>query len=304
MKPRALVPGDLISFVSPASALDREKLDFSIALLEGWGYRVRLEDHALDSWGLFAGTDADRAADLMKAFTDPEVAAVYCTRGGYGCARLFPYLDLDAMAASGKMFLGFSDITVLHTSLNKRGLPTVHAPMGLTLHTPREAWVYESLRQVFIGGNPIPDEAPKGKTLIPGVVEGEVSGGCMILMCDSLGTPESVDLTGKIVLIEDVDEFPHRVDAMLTHLINSGQLGSAAGLVIGEMTRTDEKADPTIKGTPWREIVKERVMPLGLPTVIDFPFGHGKQMLSLPQGIRARFDASAGTLEYLESLCR
>jgi muramoyltetrapeptide carboxypeptidase len=302
-KPRALRSGDVIQIVSPASGVAPEKLETAMKLLEAEGYRVRLAPHALDQDFYLAGADRDRADDLMAAFQDPEVAAVLCSRGGYGCARLLPFLDLDAMAASGKMFLGFSDITTLHLALNRRGLVTFHAPMMLTLSVDRPAWVYSSFLTVLKGGNPIPESAPAATTVIGGTAEGTVTGGCLILLTDSIGTQDALEMDGRIVLIEDVDENPHRVDAMLTHLINTGQAARAAGFVVGEMTRTDERADPTIGARPWREIVTDRLAPLGRPLVIDFPFGHAPAMLTLPLGIRARLDADRGTLTYMESAC-
>jgi muramoyltetrapeptide carboxypeptidase len=108
---------------------------------------------------------------------------------------------------------------------------------------------------------------------------------------------------GKILIIEDVDEAPHRVDAMFTHLINSGIADAAAGFVIGEMTRTDDSVDEAIGALSWRDIVRDRLEPLGKPLVFDFPFGHMKNMLSVGMGLQARFNADAGTLEYLEPLC-
>ena len=302
-KPRALRPGDTISIVSPASPVSPERCEIGFKFLTDLGYKLKIMPHVWDADDYLAGTDEARASDLMEAFEDPETQAVFCTRGGYGCSRLLPFLDLDAMAKSNKLFAGFSDITVLHAALNRRGLPTLHAPMALTLGTQREPWVYESLAAALKGENPIPSTAPKGKTVVPGKASGVVSGGCMILICDLLATPEQLDLNGKIVVLEDVDEAPHRVDAMLTHLINANSLQGAAGIVVGEMTRTDEKVDPTIGAKYWRDIVTERLKPLGIPTIIDFPFGHAKQMLTLPLGITAELDANLGTLNYTESLC-
>jgi muramoyltetrapeptide carboxypeptidase len=302
-KPRALQPGDTLAIVTPASPLVREKTEFAVGLLEAEGYRVCFAEHAFDKTGYLAGSDAQRAADLMGAFLDPEVDAVFCARGGYGCARLFPYLDLDRIAASGKLLCGFSDITTLHVALNRRGLPTLHSPMALTLSVPRSEWVYDSLRRALRGDLTPPAEAPRAETIVGGTAEGVVVGGCLCLMADTLGTPESLDCAGSIVLIEDVDESPHRVDAMLTHLLNAGQIQRAAGIVVGEMTRTDEKTDEGIGGIPWREIVRGRLEPLGIPMVFDFPFGHKKDTLSLGLGIRARLDADTGTLKYLEPLC-
>jgi muramoyltetrapeptide carboxypeptidase len=239
----------------------------------------------------------------MEAFGDPEVAGVVCSRGGYGCARLFPYLDLDAMAASCKMFCGFSDITTLHLALNRRGLVTMHTPMLLTLSVEREPWVVESFTSLLKGSATVPAGAPVGETLIGGKGEGQVVGGCLSLLSDSIGTPDAFETQGRILVLEDVDEAPHRVDAVLTHFLNAGLLKNAAGIVVGEMTNTDEKLDDKIGGWSWRRIVEDRIAPLGVPTVVNFPFGHMRNMLSLPLGIGARLDADAGTLTYTESPC-
>ncbi|HEY3782928.1 MAG TPA: LD-carboxypeptidase [Fimbriimonadaceae bacterium] len=302
-KPRPLKRGDLVEIVTPASPLDVSKVDDVTKLLLAQGYRVRLGEHALERDSYLAGSDQDRAQDLQGAFADPEVAAVLCSRGGYGCARLFPYLDLDAMASSGKMFLGFSDITTLHLALNRRGLPTVHAPMAITLSVPREHWVLQSFLRVLRGEMVVPADAPGGTTIVGGTAEGVVTGGCMCLLTDSLATADALDATGKILILEDVDEAPHRVDAMLTHMLNSGILQSAAGIVMGEMTRTDEKADQTIGPRPWQDIVIERIQPLGIPFIIGYPFGHMPNMLSLPLGIKAVLNADEGMLTYTEDLC-
>lgn len=300
-----LVPpkrGDTIALVSPASPITVDKLDVMIALLQQEGFVVNVMPHALDEGDYLAGADEARAADLRSAFEDDSVGAVVCTRGGYGCARLLPYLDLDRIAATRKPFLGFSDITTLHTALNRRGMATVHAPMALTLHYPREPWVIESFRRVLRGDLVCPADAPPGKTVVGGIAEGIVTGGCLCLVTDGIGTLEAVDATDKILLLEDVDEQPHRIDAMLTHLLNAGIAQRAAGFLVGEMTRSDERSDPSIGGRSWREIVKERLAPLGKPMVLDFPMGHAKNMLTLPLGLRARLDADAGTLTYLEEL--
>ena len=303
IKPNALKPGDTIRIVTPASPLVPEKTEFMKGLLEKEGYRVEFSKHCFDSDRYLAGADETRAADLMDAFLHPSVNAVLCSRGGYGCARLFPHIDLDAIVSSRKMLLGFSDITTLHIALNNRGFATVHAPMALTLVAPREEYVYDSFRAALRGDNPIPNQAPSAETVVGGIGEGKLVGGCMCLVCDTIGTPNAIDADGRIIILEDVDENPHRVDAMLTHLLNAGVVQKAAGILVGEMTGTDSKMDEGIGGKPWKEIFRDRLAPLGIPMVWDFPFGHNKNMLSLPLGVEARLDADAGTLEYLESHC-
>lgn len=295
-RPRALRPGDTIGLVSPASPVRPDQIEAGVALLEGAGYRVRVFPHAFDHDGYLAGRDEDRAADLMAAFDDPDIAGIWATRGGYGCVRLLPFLDLDRMAASGKLFAGFSDVTTLHLALNRRGLATLHAPMALSFSVDRAEWVRESFLRALEGDTEPHPAAPAARTLHPGKAQGTLTGGCLCLLTDSLATPDALDAEGKILLIEDVDEAPHRVDAMLTHLRRAGILERTAGIVIGEMTRTDERIDEGIGGKPWEKIVSERLEGIPVPAVIGYPFGHGRAMLSLWLGLPMRLDASQGRL--------
>jgi len=278
-------------------------MEGGIKLLEAEGYCVTLGDHVLASDGYLAGSDEQRAGDLRAAFENPTVDAVVCSRGGYGCARLVPHLNFDQMAESQKVFVGFSDATTLHLALNRRGLVTFHAPMLISFSVERADWTHDSFRSLLKGQDPIPTNAPKGETVVPGQAEGVLTGGCLCLLTDSIATPNALDCDGKIVLIEDVDEHPHRVDAMLTHLLNTGNIQKARGIVVGEMTATDEKPDPKVGAWPWRRIVEDRLAGLNVPTIVNFPIGHMKNMLSLPLGIRVRLDADAGKLTLLESPC-
>lgn len=303
VKPRALRPGDQIRVISPASPLNKEQTEQGVRLLEAEGYKVTFGDHAFDRDGYLAGDDKDRANDLHQAFSDPDVKCVMCSRGGYGISRLLPLLDIKMMAASRKMFCGFSDVTVLHLALNRLGLVTYHTPMILTFSVEREPWVIESFTNLLKGDASTPAHAKKGETLVGGCAKGVVTGGCLCLITDCIATKAELDAKGKILLIEDVDESPHRVDAMLTHLINTGIIQEASGIVVGEMTGTDDKIDPKIGTWDWRRIIENRIIPLQIPSVINFPFGHMKTMLSLPLGIEAELNADAGTLIYTESPC-
>ncbi|MCL6623096.1 MAG: LD-carboxypeptidase [Fimbriimonadales bacterium] len=300
IKPRALKPGDTIAVVAPASPAAQEQYQAGLDLLRKRGYNVLVGECLVprenQRWH-----DSARAEELQRAWFDPNVKAVLCARGGYGCARLFPYLNLEEMAKQPKLFVGFSDITILHLAFNRLGLVTLYAPMPITFSKPREPWVLQMWWDVLEGRSPqIPPEAPKPITITPGFAEGETVGGCLCLICDSLATPYAIDSRGKILLIEDVDEPPHRVDAMLTHLRHAGVLQQSAGIVIGEMTRTDEIRDPESLMPPWKEIVFERIHDLGIPAVMGFPFGHCEQMCSLFLGVRAQLDADTGSLQFLE----
>jgi muramoyltetrapeptide carboxypeptidase len=303
MKPAPCLPGDTIRIVSTGSPVKASDIEGGIKFLENEGYHVELGVNVFATNNYLAGTDEQRADDFMCAFTDPNVKLVLSSRGGYGTSRLLPLLDLDRIVESRKLFLGYSDVTAIHTALTNRGLPSIYGPMPITFGSKKEPWVYESFLNSIQGRIAIPDDIPAAISVVDGVSEGIVSGGTLCLLTDSIGTSEAFDPQGKIILIEDVDEHSYRVDAMLTHMVQAGMFEGAVGIVVGEMTRTDSKEEPSIGTAPWRDIVKEILAPLNLPLIIDYPFGHCKAMLSVPLGIRARLDATSGRLSYLESLC-
>lgn len=275
-----------LGIVAPASAIEEAELELGRAALHEMGFGTRLLPNVLKRNGHLAGTDAERAADLHEAFADPTIDAVLCARGGYGVSRILRYLDLDAMAEIGKPFLGYSDITVLHTALNRRGLVTFHAPMVVSFAKQRPEWVRESFVAALSGKDPIHPDAPRGTTIVPGTATGPVGGGCLTLLADSLGTHEAFDGAGQIVLLEDIGEKTHRIDALLTHLLNAGVLQNAKAFVVGEMTDTPD----------WQGIVEERLAPLGKPLIVDYPFGHIDAMLTLPLGRTATL--AEGRLTY------
>lgn len=238
----------------------------------------------------FSGSDRERAQDLHAAFEDPAVDAVLCTRGGYGAARLLPFLDFDSLSVSGKAFLGYSDITTLHLALNRREMVTFHSPMVSSFAKERPNWVTESFLRGLAGDFSRPDAAPTGHLVRGGQAEGPVCGGCLTLLSDSLATSEAFDGNGRIVLLEDIGEKPHRIDAHLTQLRNAGVLDRAAGFVVGEFTGTDEQRDPG--EADWLTTLMDR-LPGETPVIVSYPFGHVEGMLTLPLGLRARIEAES-----------
>ncbi len=300
IKPYSIKPGDKVAIVAPASASSPEKLESGIKLLVNRGYQLSISKTCYQKEDDSHWTDEEKATDLIKAWNEPEIKAIICSRGGYGSARLFPFLNFRHLVTKPKLFVGFSDITTLHIALNNCGLATLHAPMLLSLSVERESWVVNQWFNAMEGNEPIKVSSPNAKCVTIGKADGIVTGGCLCLICDSLGTSFEINTKDRLLLIEDVDEPPHRVDAMLTHLINAGKLQESAGIILGEMTRTNEKRDEGIPGLSWEEIVLERIKPLGIPAIMKFPFGHANEMASLPLGIKATLDADNCSLEYLE----
>ncbi len=304
-----LQQGDTIGIVAPSGPVKPADLEQAIALITARGYRVVVGEHVLASMpgnAYLAGTDAQRAHDLNQMFARPDVKAVFAARGGYGAMRLFDLLDTDVLRANPKIFTGYSDITSLHLVLS-------HITDGITFHSPNATSLrnldaqasevfWRSLEQPEpLGILPtIPDAM---QTIVPGVAEGALAGGCICLLSHACGSRYQPNFNGKIVLLEDVGEAIYRVDRDLTQLRNAGAFDGATGFVIGAITRwQQQEADPPTN-TPdalWQDFFT----PLGKPALAGFPFGHEPNPLTLPLGVQARLDATNRTLTLLEAAVR
>ena len=295
--------------MAPASPVPREELEQGVALLEGWGYRVVVGEHVLarhPSNDYLAGTDAQRVSDLNSMLAHDDIQAVLCARGGYGAMRLFDRIAWDSFASKPKLFVGYSDITSLHTAINQRcGWVTIHGPMVTALPKldAEAAAVYCHLLESPTAFGTLPADPESIRTVTGGLVEGELAGGCLCLLARALGSPYAPDFRNKIVLLEDVGEEVYRADRDLMQLRNAGLLEQAAGFVIGNITRwQSHEPDPPLNtpDTLWQDFFGQ----LGKPVITGFPFGHEANPLTIPLGIRARLDANARTLTLLEAATR
>lgn len=304
LKPPAIRPGDIIGVVSPSSYKAREALQAGMEKIQRRGYRLVFGEHAFDRRGYLAGEDRDRAADLNAMFANPQVKAILCTRGGYGASRILDYLDWELIRSNPKPLIGYSDITTLHLAfLRQTEMVVFYAPMIITLSRDVSPMVIENLFDLLEKPQPLGTYHTADsniQTLVPGIVEGELTGGCLCLVSASCGTPEQIDARGKILCLEDVDEPPYAVDRMLTQLKRCGVLDEAAGFVIGEITNWEQHVNDPDETLTIEQIWQDILVPLGKPTIIGFPFGHVVNPLTLPLGVRARLDATAGTLTLLE----
>lgn len=244
-----------------------------------------------------AGTDRERADELNEAFREEAVDAVLCICGGYGTLRILPHLDFDLIRAHPKIFVGYSDITALHVGFRQKSdIVTFHGPMiasdiGSEFTDYTEKWLVRALQESSpLGEITNPVDGPILKTINEGEVRGELVGGNLSLMAHGLGTPYEIDTKDKILLIEDTDEPPYRVDRYLTHLWLANKLQQAAGIIMGEFTNyqpQDNRPSPTL----W-EVLRDRIEAIGKPAVYGLCFGHGKHHLTIPLGVQARLDAT------------
>ncbi|MEW6296573.1 MAG: LD-carboxypeptidase [Thermodesulfobacteriota bacterium] len=297
-KPPRLRPGDLIGVVSPAAAVEAEPLRRGCEAIERLGFRVRVGARALNRHRFLAGTDRERAAELMDMFHDPAVRGIFCSRAGYGSGRLLPLLDFSQLARTPKVFLGFSDVTLLLNAFFQRaGLVCFHGPVVAGEFAKGfSARPLAHLLNLLTTGRGEPS-LPVPTALREGVAEGQLVGGCLSLLVATLGTAFAVETSGAILFLEDVGEKPYRVDRMLTQLKHAGKLDDVAGVVFGEMGGCfGDSNDPALLMSVLTDIFADYAYPVGF----GLPAGHGGDNFALPIGARVRLDTVNRDLTFLE----
>jgi muramoyltetrapeptide carboxypeptidase len=304
IQPPGLKTGDTISIVAPGGPIEvRDVLDRGIDSLQKMGFCVRVDERIFQSYRYLAGNDAARAEELMCAFEDPSVQAIVALRGGYGCARLIPLLMEKRLRHYPKIFMGFSDLTTLHLFFRRRfGWITIHGPMAAT---PALGSITDDQRQHLHSLWTDPEyrptlSFPQLETWTPGVAEGTLIGGCLSIIAASIGTRYEIRTEGKILFLEDHGEPPYRLDRMLTHLYLSGKLQNLAGLLIGSFLDCDPAQGNYTAMDTLREILTE----LAIPTIANFPAGHGTDNWAIPLGAKIRIDADARSVEFLDAAVR
>ncbi|WP_030643631.1 MULTISPECIES: S66 peptidase family protein [Streptomyces] len=302
-RPRRLAPGARVAVVATSGPVPEERLQAGLDVLRGWDLDPVVAPHVLDrhpEFGYLAGTDADRAADLQNAWCDPAVDAVLCARGGYGAQRMIDLLDWDALRAAGpKVFVGFSDLTVLHEAFATRlGLVTLHGPMAAGVDFIKNARAQEHLRATLFAPETVRTITSGGTALVPGRARGVTLGGCLSVLAAELGTPHArPSAHGGLLCLEDVGEETYRLDRYLTQLLRSGWLEGVRGVLLGSWERCADYAE-------LRPLLADRLGGLGVPVAENVGFGHGEGALTIPLGVAATLDAEAGTLTLDEPALR
>jgi muramoyltetrapeptide carboxypeptidase len=294
-RPRALVPGDRVAVVAPASRYDGAALARGAAVLESWGLAVDLPPHSRPH-RYFAAPDEERAAQLTEAFERDDVAAVMAVRGGFGASRLLGLFDPAVAARHPKIFLGYSDLTVLLGRLqNEAGLVCFHGPMVSSDLARLPAPALEPFRRFLFGE----DGWWRGEGLTShaaGVAEGAFTGGCLSMLATTIGTPYEFEARGRVLFLEDIAEPPYRIDRLLTHLLHAGKFEGVSAVVLGTFTDCDPKDEPGLT----LSIAEEILGGLGVPVVSGFDAGHFSGGGLVPMGARVRVDAGAGRIDLLE----
>ena len=297
-KPPRLRPGDRIGVISPAAAVNADKLQRGCLALAQLGYAIRRGEHVLDRHRYLAGTDHARLADFSALWHDPDVRAIFCSRAGYGSGRLLPLLDFAALVHTPKIFLGYSDVTLLlNTLVQRAGMVCFHGPLVAgefaEALTPRSQSHLFRLLTTGFGETALTFPT----TVQSGVSEGRLVGGCLSVLVATLGTPFTIETDGAILFIEDIGEKPYRIDRMLTQLKQAGKLERLAGVIFGELLSCrGDTADPTLLLSVIAEVFADYHYPIGF----GLPAGHEGENLALPFGIRVQLDTDCQTLTFLE----
>lgn len=303
--PRVLPADARVSLVAPAGPLAEGAVERAVERLEQWGWQPRPGRNSRGRRGYLSGTDEERLADLQEALDSKENDAIWCLRGGYGTLRLVDRIDWQPLLRRPRPVIGFSDNTVLHLALRRMGVVSFHGPHPAAAELP--PFSTDLLRRVLtevepVGVLPFPSPDRRGETLVPGVAEGPLVGGNLVLLAAAAGTAWSLDAAGAILFLEEVGEATYRLDRLLTQLRLSGALKGLKGVIVGALS---ECPDENSKETPsLSEMLVDRLGDLGVPVASGFPFGHQPENWTLPLGVRARLDATRGQVELLEPAVR
>lgn len=287
-RPPYLEKGDTVAIVSTARKVSPEEMKAGIGILESWGLEVHTGEHLYHTDRQFAGTVEERSSDLQETLDDPDIKAIFCARGGYGTVQLIDRIDFSHFVQNPKWIVGYSDVTVLHSHINRHfGTPTLHAsmPVHFDRDTPEaldalHQALFKGIGSYGFDGDPEFDRA--------GSCQGELIGGNLSIIYSLTGTDSLFDPRGKLLFIEDLDEYLYHVDRMTQNLRKSGILGSINGLIVGGMSEMNDNEVPY--GKSAKEIIAETMESFEIPVAFDFPAGHIPENRPLYFGVPAELE--------------
>lgn len=294
--PPSLVPGDKIGIVCTARKISVAELEPALSTLKAWGLEPVLGDSVGKQLHQFAGDDGVRAKDMQRMLDDNSIKAILCSRGGYGTVRIVDQLDFNRFKVNPKWLIGYSDITVLHAHIHALfNIETLHATMPLNFETNAAA-ALETLRDALFGKKLSYKFAPQ-ELNIRGNGIGPLVGGNLSVLCSISGSHSDISTEGKILFLEDLDEYLYHIDRMLMQMKRSGKLKNLAGLLIGSFTKMKDNEIPF--GKSASEIIYEQVKDYGYPVAFDFPAGHIEENRAMIFGRKGKLTVDASGCELI-----
>lgn len=290
--PQPLASGDLIYITAPAKAIEKEHVDFAVAFFENAGFRVLVSKNCLGQHHYFSGTDEECLEDLQYGIDHPEVKAIVCARGGYGCVRIVDRIQWASMLREPKWMVGFSDVTVFHQHLQRFNLPSIHGSMVLNFKDNSQVALNTLLMALKGESFSVAATSNFNKS---GSAEGTIVGGNLSIVYSLIGTNNQPDYSDKILFVEDLAEHLYHIDRMFYALNKSGILDKISGLVVGGMTELEDTATPF--GMSVEEIILAHFQYRNIPIAFGFPAGHLNDNRALILGKKVRFNVEGTTSE-------
>jgi muramoyltetrapeptide carboxypeptidase len=284
----SLVEGDLIRILAPAKAIDQALLDQAKERIEHAGFKVDFGVNCSGSFNYFSGTIAQRTADFQAALDDPQVKAILCARGGYGCIHLVDRLKWAGLLEHPKWIVGFSDVTVFHQHLTTMNCPSIHGTMPLNFQDNSDrslSLLFDALKGALLNYNWTPNAHNKS-----GAAEGQLVGGNLAVLCSLIGTKEMPDYQNTILFLEDVGEHLYAIDRYFFQLAKAGILDQIRGLVLGGFTSLRDTNPPY--GKSYEEIIRSHFNYRNTPIAFNFPAGHQDDNCPLIFGQNAALSVS------------
>lgn len=284
IRPPFLKQGDCVGISAPARKISEAELLPSIKILQSWGLKVKLGKHIYAAYHQFAGDDELRKADIQTMLDDAEVKAVFSARGGYGAVRVIDKLDFSYFSKHPKWICGYSDVTVFHSHIHRQtGIETLHCTMPINFEKDVES---TALLKKALFGEIISYKYAPHSLNVAGESEGTLVGGNLSLLYALAGTPSDIDTKGKILFLEDLDEYLYHIDRMMMQLKRGGKLSGLKGLVIGGFSEMKDNTVPF--GKTAEEIIKDAVKEYNYPVSFGFPAGHDTKNYPLFIGRKAK----------------
>ncbi len=286
--PEFLQKGDTVGILATARKIDLATLQPGIKLLESWGLHVVIGKTIGKEQNQLAGADWQRATDFQEMLDNPKIKAIWAAKGGYGTVRIVDRIDFTNFKKKPKWIVGFSDVTVLHSHINNMDIGTLHAIMAISTKTASPEAI-ESFRKALFGEK-LEYHIPHHDFNKNGKASGELVGGNLSVLYSILGSKSAVDMKGKILFLEDLDEYLYHIDRMMMNLKRNGSLDGVKGIIIGGMTSMNDNDIPW--GKDALEIIQDIVKDYKIPVAYNFPAGHIKDNRALILGKAVTFEVN------------
>ncbi|WP_034062706.1 S66 peptidase family protein [Lacinutrix jangbogonensis] len=275
IQPPYLKAGDTVAIVAPSGVLKNWNDEVARAkkLLESWQLNVVIGKHVFSKDNHFAGTDAERCEDFQTALDNPNIKAIWSARGGYGTVRILDKLDYSKFLKQPKWVIGYSDITALHNQIHTKGVESIHAIMCVSL--PEDlSEIKESIDtfKAAIFGKSIHYTLKGSNYNRAGKTSGQLVGGNLTILHTMLGSNTSIDVSGKILFIEEIGEYKYHIDRMLQSMKRAGYFDNCKGVIVGDMSRM--RKNTTLWGTSVEQLILDALAEYNFPIAFNMPAGH------------------------------